>query len=388
MAGTIRRLVAGAAGVAGLSALVRAAWDVPEELGATANEIAPVAAGASSYRDRKFHNTEPSVQLAPGSSPSLLTSVLTRRNVGRPPRPVPLVSEPPAGTAGALAVTWYGHASALLEVDGFRVLTDPVWSERVSPSQLVGPARLHPVPLPLTDLPPLDAIVISHDHYDHLDLATVRALTDTQDALFVVPLGIGAHLRKWRVPAARIVELDWGTSTTLNRPAGSGADALVITCTEARHFSGRGTSRNLTQWASWVISGPRHRAYFGGDTGYTKAFAEIGANYGPFDLTLLPVGAYDEHWPDIHMNPEEAVAAHADVCVGAAGYGVMVPIHWATFNLAFHPWVEPIRRMRAAAQAAGTRTAVPLPGQRLDIDTLSPQVEWWEDVDKPGKTDE
>ncbi|MDR7170567.1 L-ascorbate metabolism protein UlaG (beta-lactamase superfamily) [Nocardia kruczakiae] len=382
MAGTeivaaARRAALAAAGLVGLRWVARAAWRIPVEMGASAAAIAPLATRSASYRDRQFHNTEPSSQITPGSGASLLLSALTRRDVGRPPAQIPLASAEHPEQAAELAVTWFGHATALIEVDGYRILTDPVWSERVSPSPLVGPARLHPVPAPLSSLPALDAVVISHDHYDHLDRETVRALVAGQDAPFVVPIGIGAHLRKWQVPEARIIELDWNTSTSIARP---GHGELTVTCTEARHFSGRGFTRNTTLWASWVFAGPRRRAYFGGDTGYTKAFAEIGATYGPFDLTLLPIGAYDVHWPDVHMNPEEAVRAHADVCVGDAEYGMLVPIHWATFNLAFHGWSEPVRRLVAAARAAGTRVVVPLPGGRIDTDAVSPQVSWWEDV--------
>ncbi|NKY47299.1 MBL fold metallo-hydrolase [Nocardia cerradoensis] len=382
MAGTeivaaARRAALAAAGLVGLRWVVRAAWRIPVEMGASAAAIAPLATRSASYRDRQFHNTEPSSQISPGAGASLLLSALTRRDVGRPPAPIPLAGAEHPEEAAELAVTWFGHATALIEVDGYRILTDPVWSERVSPSPLVGPARLHPVPAPLSSLPALDAVVISHDHYDHLDRETVRALVAAQDAPFVVPIGIGAHLRKWQVPEARIIELDWNTSTSIARP---GRGELTVTCTEARHFSGRGFTRNTTLWASWVFAGPRRRAYFGGDTGYTKAFAEIGATYGPFDLTLLPIGAYDVHWPDVHMNPEEAVRAHADVCVGDAEYGILVPIHWATFNLAFHGWSEPVRRLVAAARAAGTRVVVPLPGGRIDTDAVSPQVSWWEDV--------
>lgn len=191
--------------------------------------------------------------------------------------------------AADVAVTWYGHSSVLVEVEGYRVLADPVWSRRVSPSTFLGPSRMHPTPVPLSDLPAVDAIVISHDHYDHLDMATVRQLVSSQKAPFVVPVGLGAHLRRWRVPEERIVELDWDESTTVG--------ALTLTCTEARHFSGRGFVRNTTQWASWVLAGPERTVFFGGDSGYTPRFADLGRRYGPFDLTLLPVGAYDPGGP-------------------------------------------------------------------------------------------
>ena len=375
----LTRIAAGVAGVFGLAWAVRAAREIPAALGASSAEIAAVAAGASSFRDGRFHNTEPSAMLGAVSGLSLLWSGITQGRVGTPGRPVPLATPVVPEQAAPLAVTWYGHASALVEIDGFRVLADPVWSERVSPSQLVGPSRLHPVPAALSALPEVDAVIISHDHYDHLDKATVEALTRDQRAVFVVPTGIGAHLRGWGVPEERIAELDWGASFSLgdDRPGGP----LRITCTEARHFSGRGLTRNTTLWASWALSGPRHRVYFGGDTGYTKAFAQAGAVHGPFDLTLLPIGAYDHRWTDVHMNPEEAVRAHADLQLGDPGHGLLVPIHWATFNLAFHGWSEPVRRMVVAAEAAGTAVAVPKPGQRVVPNDLPPRVSWWEDID-------
>ncbi|WP_433599851.1 MBL fold metallo-hydrolase [Nocardia sp. CA-135953] len=376
-----KKIVGIAAGALGLAWVVRAVWDIPSAIGASINAIAPYASGAVSYRNRQFHNTEPSTQFVSGAAPSLLISALTRRNAGRPRNAVPLATPDVPTEAADLAVTWYGHASALIEVDGYRILTDPVWSERVSPSALVGPARLHPVPTPLSELPQVDAVLISHDHYDHLDKATIRQLLVGQAAPFLVPIGIGAHLRHWGVPEHRIVELDWGGSVSL-ASLGRERDGtdLVLTCTEARHFSGRGLVRNTTLWASWSIIGPTRRVYFGGDTGYTKSFAEAGAALGPFDLTLLPIGAYDEAWPDVHMNPEEAVRAHADLGVGDPGHGLLVPIHWATFNLAFHGWSEPVRRMVAAARAAGTEVAVPMPGQRIDPNDLPSRDSWWEDI--------
>jgi L-ascorbate metabolism protein UlaG (beta-lactamase superfamily) len=215
----------------------------------------------------------------------------------------------------------------------------------------------------------VDAVLISHDHYDHLDLPTVRALLRLGEAPFVVPLGIGAHLRGWGVPGHRIVELDWDGSTTIGD--------LTLTCTEARHFSGRGLTRNTTQWSSWAVVGPAHRAFFGGDTGFHDALARIGSRLGPFDLTLLPVGAYSHHWPDVHMTPEEAVRAHVEL---ARAGGLLVPVHWATFNLGFHRWAEPVERLRAAATAAGVTLAVPRPGERVDVTAPPALHDWWSAV--------
>ncbi|MFZ0904057.1 MAG: MBL fold metallo-hydrolase, partial [Mycobacterium sp.] len=266
--------------------------------------------------------------------------------------------------AGEIAVSWFGHSTALLEIDGYRVLTDPVWSDRCSPSDVVGPERMHAPPVPLEALPALDAIVISHDHYDHLDIDTIVALAHSQWAPFVVPLGVGAHLRDWGIPDERIIELDWNEHARI--------EELTLICTPARHFSGRFLNRNGTLWASWAIIGPAHRAYFGGDTGYTKSFAEIGAEHGPFDVTLMPIGAYSKSWPDIHMNPEEAVQAHVDV-----NGGLLVPIHWCTFRLAPHPWAEPVERLLAAADAAHVQVAVPKPGERVDPFLTGELDHWW-----------
>ncbi|SDH22170.1 L-ascorbate metabolism protein UlaG, beta-lactamase superfamily [Rhodococcus triatomae] len=350
--------------------LTRAAWGVPGQIGASRSRIQPYAGASPTYRDYRFHNSEPSGEIPAGASAGIAKSFVTRGSVGRPRKPIPLATPIAPAEAGALAVTWYGHSSVLVEVDGYRVLADPVWSDRVSPSASIGPARLHPIPVALGNLPAVDAIVISHDHYDHLDKATVQQLASRQSAPFVVPIGIGAHLRRWRVPEDRIVELDWDESVTLG--------GLVLTCTEARHFSGRGLVRNPTQWASWVIAGPERRVFFGGDSGYTPRFARLGESYGPFDLTLLPVGAYDDRWRDIHMNPEEAVRTHADLNGGDGTHGRLVPVHWATFNLAFHPWSEPIVRLTTAAGQVGTEVSVPVPGQRIDVTRPATHSTWWQ----------
>jgi L-ascorbate metabolism protein UlaG (beta-lactamase superfamily) len=349
----------------GVSWVARAAWGLPTALGASQRRLRPTVVGSAQFTDGKFHNTMPTPALAPANArDGLLRQWHEERHKGLPGGPIPLVFPEIPEQAGELAVTWFGHSSALLEVDGRRVLVDPVWGHRVSPSPLLGPTRLHPAPVPVESLPPVDAVLISHDHYDHLDLPTVRALLREQSAPFVVPLGIGEHLRRWGVPEDRIVELDWNASTSV---AG-----LTLTCTEARHFSGRFFARDTTLWSSWVITGPAHRVFFGGDTGYTPAFAGIGARFGPFDLTLQPIGAYNDAWHAIHMDPEEAVRAHGDL-----GGRVLVPIHWATFNLAFHRWAEPVERLLTAAGSRGVQVVVPQPGERIDVLAPPPLRDWW-----------
>lgn len=367
------RLVGGTATLMTGGWALRALQGTPSALGAGPAAIAAVAQSSPQFRDGVFHNAEPSstISLSPQEQGALVADLVFGRSEAHPPGDIPVVT-PTGGTKAAdLAVTWYGHSSAVLEVDGYRVLTDPVWSRRCSPSRSVGPQRLHAVPAPLAALPAIDAVIISHDHYDHLDIDTIKALARTQRSTFFVPLGIGAHLREWHVPSERIVELDWGQSGRLGD--------LELVCTPARHFSGRFLTRNTTLWSSWAVIGPRHRAFFGGDTGYTTAFTGVGDDHGPFDLTLMPVGAYHPGWPDIHMNPEEAVRAHRDVT--DAGKGLLVPIHWATFRLAPHPWSEPIERMLVAARTEHVTAAVPRPGERVGAElsaTPDPELDpWW-----------
>lgn len=347
------RLAVGTASLAAGSWTLRALRGTPGALGAAPHVIDAVAARSPNYRDGVFHNIEPVavVNMDREQQRLMLRELFADRGAARPAAPVPLV-DPDFGAAEPLSITWLGHATALIDVDGYRVLTDPVFSERCSPSDAVGPRRLHPPPVELAALPAVDAIVVSHDHYDHLDIDTITALARSQRAPFVVPLGVGAHLRAWGIPSDRVIELDWDEHVALGE--------LTLTCTPARHFSGRLLTRNMTLWASWVIAGPGHRVYFGGDSGYTGSFARIGAEHGPFDVTLMPIGAYNTAWPDVHMNPEEAVRAHLDV-----NGGTLVPIHWCTFRLAPHRWDEPVERLLAAAQTAGVPVAVPRPGERI-----------------------
>jgi L-ascorbate metabolism protein UlaG (beta-lactamase superfamily) len=352
-------------GALALVTLARAARGVPRSMGARRARLRPAATTSPHAVDGRFRNREPGVVIRPGSGPALARAALTRGRSGRPGRAVPLATDaPPHGRAGPLAVTWFGHSTLLLEIDGHRVLADPVWSERVSPSRLVGPRRLHPVPVALEALPAPDAVIISHDHYDHLDLDAVQRLVDHCAAPFVVPLGVGGHLRRWGVPEERIIERDWDDSVRIGD--------LTLVCTEARHFSGRGLTRNTTQWSSWAVIGPRHRAFFGGDTGFTSAFARIGAQLGPFDLAALPIGAYSAQWPDIHMTPEQAARAHQDLRGDR-----LIPVHWATFDLGFHRWAEPVERLRAATRDPDIPLILPRPGERIDLRTVHDQQDWW-----------
>ncbi|MEV5610832.1 MBL fold metallo-hydrolase [Streptomyces sp. NPDC052225] len=291
-------------------------------------------------------------------------------------------------SADGLRITWMGHSSVLAEIDGVRVLFDPVWGERCSPFSFAGPKRLHPAPLPLAALGPVDVVVISHDHYDHLDMPTIKELAGT-DTLFAVPLGVGAHLEHWGVPADRLRELDWHESAEVG--------GVTLTATPARHFCGRGMRNpQHTLWASWVVAGPDHRIYHSGDTGYFPGFKDIGAEHGPFDLTMIQIGAYSNHWrdghtgrtplpgawPDIHMTPAEGVRAHLDL-QGGAPRGVLMPIHWGTFNLSLHAWAEPGEWTADAAQEAEQPLALPRPGEPFEPAGALPTEPWWRAVSAP-----
>lgn len=326
------------------------------------------------YSDGEFVNRPAVAMIKDGAFWAMTRRQLFGDEVRVPPGPLPVVRLDPADFAGpprpGLRAIWFGHSSVLVEIAGKRVFTDPVFSERVSPFESLGPQRFFAPPLALEDLPQIDAVVISHDHYDHLDMRTVKHLAG-KGTRFFVPLGIGAHLERWEVPAAQIVELEWWQSAKL--------DGLEIVCTPAVHYSGRGLfGGNETLWSSWVLRGGGQRFFHSGDTGYAAHFAKIGERYGPFDLTSIKVGAYDWTWEDIHMNPEQAVQAHKDLRGRR-----LLPVHWATFNLAIHRWDEPIVRTRTAADEQGVDLVTPRPGEPVNAGGAFASAAWWQAVAAP-----
>lgn len=360
----IRDLVRLSALLVPVGALVSAGRQVPAAIGGRPQgERLARMRQSPHFRDGQFHNDVATAVAGPPPSGAMRDLVLGKEE-RRPRQPVPLVGAPEFTGFDGLRVSWLGHATVLAELDGKRILFDPVWSDRVSPSTLLGPKRLHPVPWALDELPQLDAVIISHDHYDHLDMMTIRRLAARQPSLrFIVPLGVGAHLERWRVPVANIVELDWDERTSVG-------DVEVI-ATAAQHFSGRlRPGGNGTLWASWVLAGRDRKVFYTGDSGYFDGYRRIGNEYGPFDVTLIQVGAYSPYWPDIHMTPEEGVETHK-----AVRGELLVPVHWATFNLAMHSWSEPVERLLAAAD--GARVAIPKPGQALDVDDAPSPDGWW-----------
>ena len=267
-----------------------------------------------------------------------------------------------------LRVTWMGHSSTLLEIDGVRVLIDPVWDERASPFQWMGPKRFFVPSLRLEELPKIDVVLVSHDHYDHLGEGTVRRLATlpaVAEATWVTSLGVGAILRGFGVSADSITEMDWMDEATLG--------GLRVTALPARHFSGRSLlNRFETLWSSFVLKGAEHTVYYGADSGWWEGFAEIGAAYGPFDLTMLEIGAYDDLWKDIHLGPDGAGRAFAAL----GGGGLLMPVHWGLFDLALHAWRQPIERLVEVAAERGIGLWVPQPGRPTEVGEAMVSG-WW-----------
>ena len=294
----------------------------------------------------------------------------------RPPGPLPSTDprevwrrRPSSG----LRATWLGHSTVLLEIDGWRVLTDPVWGQRASPFTMMGPRRFQPMPVGLRDLPAVDAVVISHDHYDHLDYPTIRALAKSA-VPFVTSLGVGAHLEAWGIAPGRITELAWWES---HRIAGTG---LTVTAAPSQHFSGRGLKdRNLTLWSSLVVAGERHKVFFSGDTGLTTEYAAIRERLGPFDLTMLEVGAFHPSWGDIHLGPENALEAHR-----LLGGGVLLPVHWGTFALSTHAWDQPVETLLDQADPARSHLLLPKLGEPVEPAERRPASPWWRSAGTHG----
>src|SRR5688572_20049015 len=242
-----------------------------------------------------------------------------------------------------LRITWLGHSSLMIETGGRRFLTDPVWYDRVSPFRYMGPKRFFKNPLPIADLPKVDFILLSHDHYDHLDKRSILHLAEIGIPIITM-VGVGKRLLKWGVKPSLVTELYWWQSA---QPI----EGFTITATAARHFSGRWINdRFKTLWGAFAIKSPDHNIFFGADSGYYDGFTTIGEKLGPFDIAMLEIGAYNEEWESIHMGPENAIKATIDL-----GRPLLMPIHWGTFNLAMHPWKEPVERLIREAKNKGVK---------------------------------
>lgn len=264
-------------------------------------------------------------------------------------------------------LTWFGHSAFLLEIAGKKILLDPMFGDVPAPHPWLGKSRYsNGLPIEIEKLPKIDAIIMSHDHYDHLDYGSIMKLKEKTEQ-FYMPLGVGAHFRAWGVEESRIHELDWWQDITL--------DSLKFTCTPARHFSGRGFTRANTLWSSWVIQSPDKNIYFSGDSGYGPHFKAIGDKFGSFDFAMMECGQYNEKWEAIHMMPEQTIQAAIDV-----NAKITQPIHWGAFTLSLHSWTDPIVRASEAAAQRGVTLCTPAIGEPVLIGQSYPSSKWWEKI--------
>jgi L-ascorbate metabolism protein UlaG (beta-lactamase superfamily) len=326
---------------------------------------------SAQFNGRAFVNTHPvSAGFKEGVERPTVRDFLCGGERRVPSGPLPLMNPlaqwaKPAETG--LRVTWLGHSALLIEIDGVRLFTDPVWGNRASPLPFAGPKRFHPPVVALTALPPLDAIIISHDHYDHLDSPTIHALAKTS-VPFITSLGVGARLVRWGISEERIVELDWWEEAHVN--------GVRVTAAPAQHFSGRGIKdRNATLWSSVHLRSDKHSVFYGADSGLTSEYSDIAQRLGPFDMVALEIGAHHPAWGDIHLGPTNAV--HAREMLGS---GAFLPIHWGTFNLAMHPWDEPAETVFNLAPSRAVRLVMPKLGEAVEPARYETADPWWRGV--------
>lgn len=325
----------------------------------------------NNYEDGKFQNQIPtSMDMGFSKAISVAWDFMFSRVKGRNPNaPLPIEKLDSATIAdkrrGIARLTWFGHSAIFLEIDGLKIWLDPMLGQHAGPLRLFSPKRYNEeLPIAVEEMPFIDAVIISHDHYDHLDYGSINKLKDKVGRFFV-PLGVKGHLTDWGVEADRITELNWWEEAQFG--------AFTFRCAPARHFSGRGFTNNKTLWSSWIIQSPTQRLYFSGDSGYGPHFKEIGERYGPFDFVMMECGQYNELWKSIHLMPEETVRAAQDV-----KGKVMLPIHWGAFTLALHPWTDPISRVTSEARRLNVRIATPKIGEPVPLDGNDiPDSPWW-----------
>lgn len=332
------------------------------------------------FLDGKFHNQDTSVVQDMSKLGSILWRYMTEKRIAAIPEyPVPVEVIPTEALQQSVDTLIYrlGHSSILMNFSGETWLIDPVFSKRASPVQWAGPARFHQPPISLKDLPSIQGVVISHNHYDHLDYDTIRQI-HTRVAHFVVPMGVKHTLIKWGVDPDKVQELNWWQTTHLGK--------LAITATPAQHFSGRGlTDTDQSLWASWVFKSESANIFYSGDSGYFDGFKQIGEQFGPFDITLMETGAYDKDWPDIHMHPQQTLQAHIDLRGKR-----LLPVHNSTFDLAMHPWYEPLEQLVKLASASNEVVLTPVMGAPIRLNELQQahvlenqdhQQRWWRQLD-------
>ncbi|WP_233268669.1 MBL fold metallo-hydrolase [Cellulophaga sp. L1A9] len=327
---------------------------------------------SAQFKQGKFNNTKPVPKDLNFSETLKLsyTFLTTKVTNGRPKKDLKVHKLDSAAVANytkEARLVWYGHSSFLLQLKGKTILLDPMLGKVAAPHPLLGANRFNTdFPLAVEKLGTIDAVIFSHDHYDHLDYETILKIKD-KTKQFYVPLGLGVHLEAWGVSKNKITELDWWQETQF--------EELTLVCTPAQHFSGRKfNTTQSTLWSSWVIQSADENIYFSGDSGYASHFKEIGKKYGPFDIALMECGQYDEMWPDIHMMPEETAQAGIDINANK-----LMPIHWAGFKLALHGWTAPVTRLKIAAHKLNLPIITPELGADIKVkDSINTTFNWWQ----------
>lgn len=329
-------------------------------------------ASSKQYENGKFRNIDANVPKELGFNDMVKLSwkfFTAKVKNGRPKQDLQVQkidSTSVADYKGATRFIWYGHSAFLMQTDGKNILIDPMFGEVAAPLSFLGEKRFNKeMPLEIEKLPKIDAIVISHDHYDHLDYESIKKLQSKVEHYFV-PLAVGIHLKAWGIPSEKITELDWWEETTYK--------GLQFVCTPSQHFSGRKmNNRQSTLWSSWVIKTPTDNIFFSGDSGYGAHFTEIGNKYGPFDFAMLECGQYNEQWQDIHMLPEQTAQAGLDLQAKK-----IMPIHWAGFKLAMHSWTDPIERVSKKAKELNIKLIAPEIGTVIPVKIENlPLKKWW-----------
>lgn len=320
------------------------------------------------YREGAFQNIEETPMLADGVSyPKMIVEFFGKGVNREPSKPLPAVKTDLDHLASVEpAIVWFGHSSYLIRIYGQNILIDPVFSSRPSPIQFIGKENYSTqVRYTAEDMPKqIDLVIITHDHYDHLDYNTIKRLK-SRVGMFYTSLGVGAHLESWGIEQERIVEFDWWEKQTFKH-------GIEITATPARHFSGRVFKRNQTLWSSFVLKTDSHSIFIGGDSGYSSSFKVIGDQLGPFDLAILECGQYDKQWPFIHMMPDKAPQASIDLKAKA-----FMPVHWGKFTLALHEWNDPVERALTKSDELGTVMVTPMIGEAFGLDKPLPMKRWW-----------
>lgn len=320
------------------------------------------------YREGSFQNMAPTRMLAEGVSyPKMIIDFFSKGINREPVHPLPAVkTDLKSIKSNHPSLVWFGHSSYFLKLNALNILVDPVFSDRPSPFQFIGKKKfLSTFSYSVEDMPEvIDLVIITHDHYDHLDYQTILQLK-SRVKQFYTSLGVGEHLEYWGVDPDKITEFDWWEKQTF-------AHSIEITATPARHFSGRLFKRNQTLWSSFVLKTSALSIFLGGDSGYDAAFKTIGDQFGPFDLAILECGQYNVQWPLIHMMPEEAPQACIDLRAKA-----FMPVHWGKFILALHPWNEPAERAFKKAAELNVVMTTPLIGEPLILDSPLPANRWW-----------